>query len=157
MNLSHYSNEPALVLRSVKQEWRYGKPASYEKPNGLWVSVDGEDDWAAWCAAESFPIGAIRHRVELVADARILRCQNAFDLDCLTERYKIEVPSSSWHRVTIDWSRVAGEYQGIIIAPYVWSRKLHEAYDWYYGWDCASGCIWDAAAVSLIEPVKEVA
>ena len=23
---------------------------------------------------------------------------------------------------------------------------------WYYGWDCASGCIWDPAAVAEIKP-----
>lgn len=52
----------------------------------------------------------------------------------------------------IDWRRVAESYQGIVIAPYVWARRHHLASGWYYAWDCASGCIWDSAAVAAIMP-----
>lgn len=158
LSLSHYSAEPVLAVYSVEQTWRHGTPSEYEKPKGLWLSVDGEDDWAAWCESEKFGIGSIRHRVELASGANILRCSDALDVRCLTERYSIDIPGSySWRHRAVDWHRIAREYQGIIIAPYVWTCRLEMDTNWYYGWDCASGCIWDAAAVACIEPVREAA
>jgi hypothetical protein len=50
----------------------------------------------------------------------------------------------------IDWGRVAEQYHGIVIAPYQWSLRLDLM--WYYGWDCASGCIWDTWIVERVEP-----
>ena len=54
---------------------------------------------------------------------------------------------SLWHNELdtheIDWKKVKSKYQGIIIAPYQWSCRLNLDSNWYYGWDCASGCIWD--------------
>ena len=52
------------------------------------------------------------------------------------------------------WPGVAAEgWAGIEIAPYIWARRLDGPARWYYGWDAASGCIWDptAAAVELTE------
>ena len=48
-----------------------------------------------------------------------------------------------------DWARVGEAYPGIIIAPYIWSRRL-DGPMWYYGWDCASGCVWDPSVVRSI-------
>jgi len=36
---------------------------------------------------------------------------------------------------------VSKEYDGIEIAPYQWDARL--SLIWYYGWDVASGCIWN--------------
>ena len=46
-----------------------------------------------------------------------------------------------------DWGAVAARYDGIEIAPYVWERRL-EVW-WYYGWDCASGCLWRPKATKI--------
>ncbi len=40
LTLSHYSREAAITPRSVDQREPYKR---FDKPNGLWVSVDGED------------------------------------------------------------------------------------------------------------------
>ena len=53
----------------------------------------------------------------------------------------------------IDWAEVASKYDGIIISPYQWSLRLDMEMMWYYGWDCASGCIWN---ISAIKELKEV-
>jgi len=153
--LSHFSSEPVSVVRSVEQRWRYELPSEHEKPKGFWVSVDGEDDWASWCASEDFGIGQIRHNVVLAPNANILRCHDKLDVLCLTERYGIDIPGYSWSRKAIDWQRIASEYQGLIIAPYVWECRLNDECNWYYGWDCASGCIWDAAAIASVSEVRQ--
>jgi hypothetical protein len=54
----------------------------------------------------------------------------------------------------IDWPRVAERFDGVIIAPYQWKHRLELM--WYYGWDCASGCIWNARAVSCFEVAETV-
>jgi hypothetical protein len=58
-------------------------------------------------------------------------------------------------RFEIEWRKVAERFDGIIIAPYIWQRRLDLESSWYYSWDCASGCIWNASAVREIVPMYE--
>lgn len=151
MILSHYSYAEGIAPESRDQDEN-----PYSKPRGFWVSVDGEDDWPSWCASEEFrDTGAQHHhRVTLADGARVLVVDSVSALDDFTERYG--VPD---HRFSvrpskgdgIDWVAVAEDWQGIIIAPYQWECRL--TLSWYYTWDCASGCIWDADAIASVEPV----
>ena len=43
-----------------------------------------------------------------------------------------------------DWAKVASHYDGIEICPYIESRRNMT---WYYGWDVASGCVWNASGI----------
>ena len=145
---SHYSNEAVLSPRTVAQTGR-----RFDKPDGLWVSIDGEDDWASWCRSENYAdIDAqYRHRVRLADDARILTLTSVEALDDFTERYGEAWPGMYRDKMSrINWHEVAATWQGIVIAPYQWRRRL--ALTWYYGWDCASGCIWDARAIASVDP-----
>lgn len=158
-SLLHYSSEPVERVHSVEQRVR-----PHFKPRGLWVSVEESADpepqsWREFCERSEWRLDALAcvHEVALVPDAHILRISGALDLDAFTEAYKsLDLPL--YRPDIIEWSRVATKYQGIIISPYIWSRRLHDEYQWYYSWDVASGCIWDAAAVegirlrSLAEP-----
>jgi len=157
MRLVHYSASPLTAVRSVEQT-----DQPHFKPRGLWVSAEtgNEDGWAEWCLEESFALGrlACLSEIKLAADARILRLASARDIDEFTARRGVAaVPVYRTHR-TINWQPVAEEYQGIIIAPYIWERRLTDHAPWYYAWDCASGCIWDAAAIASIhlsEPLEQ--
>jgi hypothetical protein len=155
MLLSHFSSHPLGEIRSVAQGWKGEHRSCYAKPKGLWVSVDGEQDWKEWCEAESFGIGSIRYRVHLVDEPRLLILPTPLDLDVFTERYGRE---HRWGQgfidTYIDWPSVAEEYSGIIIAPYQWARL---ELNWYYPWDCASGCIWNADAIARVEEYREAA
>jgi hypothetical protein len=116
--------------------------------NPLWVSVQGEHDWASWCAAEDFGIGKLVHRVVLKPDANILHISTESQLEDFAENYRftsLQFPSATG----IEWKKVAAKYQGIIIAPY--QRRHRLSMMWYYTWDCASGCIWDSDVVERIE------
>jgi hypothetical protein len=116
------------------------------KPNGLWVSVDRA--WRDWCEAESFRLDAfvVPHRVTVPASTRVLRLKGPDAIDAFTRRYR---SGNRLGHAMIDWSRVAAEHDGILIAPYCWSRRLTPETFWYYGWDCASGCIWNLAGVQM--------
>jgi hypothetical protein len=150
MRLIHYSKTPVNALRPVSPDV---EPNG--KPVGLWVSVEGESDWKEWCEAEQFHLDALAfaHEVTLKPDAKILIVPTAFDLDVFTEAFSKPCEWSSSRR-EIDWLGVAELYQGIVIAPYQWSRRLAEHTFWYYGWDCASGCIWDINAIDALTVVS---
>lgn len=149
--LTHYSDEPIRRIASKEQE---AGPSF--KPIGLWVSVDeGGDGWADWCRSEGFRPSNLRHvhNVNLWRDARIMHLRTAVDLDDFTNLYGERLSFGedvSYAPLWIRWDRVAEEYAGIIIAPYQWSRRLDDRAPWYYSWDCASGCIWDANAISSV-------
>ncbi len=147
MRLIHYSAKPVLPIISRAQ---IETPLS--KPVGLWLSVPGDDGWKAWCEAEGFGLGSLKceHEVELSEGANILRLCSADDLDEFTSVYGRD-RLNPYPYCQIDWRAVAAKHQGIIIAPYIWPRRLDgRASNWYYGWDCASGCIWDATAIERI-------
>lgn len=153
MQLSHFSDHKILEFYSVPQD-REG--AGFGKPRGLWVSVDGEDDWPAWCKAEQFrdTDKQNHYRVNLAETHGCLVLTTADEVFDFGVKYG-KPTSEPYARGYIDWARVAREYNGLIIAPYQWPARLDERSFWYYGWDCASGCIWGAAAVQSIELLRE--
>jgi len=160
MKLVHFSDQ---IVTAVHNDFRQ---TGHNKPHGFWVSVEGEIDgeesygWRQWCEDEGFGLNRLTHahEVTLTPDAHILRIRTGVDLNTFDDQWR-EQPDWSdpiqrkYHprlSSTIDWSRVAKRWQGIIIAPYLWSHRLEGPF-WYYGWDCASGCIWDPSAIASIK------
>jgi hypothetical protein len=155
-SLSHFSKTPLLEIRSVDQRPQspdYKSP--YDKPRGLWVSVDGPSDWPSWCHSEmpDWMSGVIHHRIRLVESPRILLLANIGMMIDFQSEFGREC--GRWDERYIDWPTVAERYHGIIIAPYHWACRYEMK--WYYGWDCASGCIWNAEAIASVEQVREAA
>lgn len=157
----HYASEPVTLDRY--REYVQGRPETFRKPRGFWVSVTGEDDWPSWCRNEDFEIGrlAVEHTVTLAPSAKILRLHSAAGMREFHDRFAVEGdferrhPALAGHdRWPIDWRAVAEEYDGVIIAPYQWSQRL--GLSWYYGWDVASGCIWNLTAIASVAPVMAV-
>lgn len=157
--LIHYASE-SFTLDHTR---RYVQPEAHAfgKPTGFWVSVAGDKDWPSWCRDEGFAIDrlAVEHAVTLASDANVLHIKSVHDLDNFHDRYAVETedvrryPTRSFRSWPIGWQVVAEHYDGIIIAPYQWSHRLNM--EWYYGWDVASGCIWNLAAIERfvrIEP-----
>lgn len=156
MKLSHFSDEETITPYAVAQP---EKVFTYEKPKGLWVSVDGPDDWPAWNESEQFRDTSSQHRhaVTLADDHEVLV------LDTIE---KVMAFDQFWSRPDgfmgdgasplgdrwrgIHWAGIAAEHQGVVIAPYQWPLRMR--LDWYYPWDCASGCIWDPAAIKEVMP-----
>lgn len=153
MRLLHYSNNKIQKLNDDKYEYLCAGLQS--KPTGLWVSVEGKDDWKEWCSKEDFQVDRLKfvHEITLKEDANILHLKTAKEIRDFGKKY----PSKDKQHVRIlkfyhlDWGSVKQKYQGIIIAPYQWQCRLKKETSWYYGWDCASGCIWD---LSCIEEFK---
>lgn len=162
MRLLHYSPAPIEAVYSCKQAEEAPRHR-FDKPNGLWVSVEGEHDWLSWCEAESYgsPREQLCYEVVLSERANILRIESAEELRGFTRKYGVDPYIGTQFQGTlgkgINWDAIATEYDGIIIAPYRWECRLAPDTGWYYGWDCASGCIWDAEAVGRITLVQQPA
>jgi hypothetical protein len=138
MKLLHYSHKPVTHVTSASQD-----ESLILKPNGFWISVD--DEWKQWCIAENFRLDCLNYvyEVTLAPKANILRISDVSGIDEFTEKFV-------GAELFIQWNAVAQLYSGIIIAPYIWERRMSRDTMWYYGWDCASGCIWDADAIADI-------
>lgn len=157
MILEHWSSESPSIDRARISGDGF---RCRHKPNGFWVSVAGPHDWPAYLVGLRGTRGAVpayRHRIELAPDARILTLDSAeailaFSRDHgLASIHGTPVPPGD----AIDWDLVEREWQGIIIAPYQPTLRRDPRTRWYYGWDCASGCIWDPAAILDISPAKD--
>lgn len=121
-------------------------PTAYAKPIGFWYSVDG--DWERWCESEMPGWLTDRHVHEVtLGQEDMVFIRDTLDLDLFHEKY---FKGGRWSG-GIDWPSVAAEYDGIEIAPYLWARRLEgDCSRWYYGWDCASGCIWRPRGVEVV-------
>lgn len=165
MRLEHYTEE---VFKFERRSYEQHEPRGFLKPVGLWVSVAGEDDWPAWCRAEEFCLSSLEHLsvVTLVDDANVLLIDTAVKLDEFHEKYAVDddllhtgkASRRPWARDekkywAMDWRAVAAEYDGIIMAPYLWSRRL-DGPMWYYGIDAASGCIWNLDAIAEVKVIR---
>ena len=150
MRLIHYSKKPLVRVRSMKHT-DYGCGA-YKTP-GLWVSVEGADDWLAWCKAESWSVDAMACATEVIlaGDANVHHISGAASIDAFTAEFKVK-NRPDWDR-SIDWPAIRKRWRGLIIAPYCWERRLSPHTSWYYGWDCASGVIWGAKAVKELRAI----
>ena len=140
MELLHYGAEPVGKLELRNQE-----KCRVFKPNGFWVSVG--DSWKEWCESECFGLKRLEcvSKIILKPTANILTLTSPEQLDEFSREYGEEKISIYFE---IDWAKVANEYDGIIITPYIYERRLELM--WYYGWDCASGCIWNTDCIQSI-------
>lgn len=143
--LAHHAAGPVSLDRSRRyaQEPRV---SPFGKPNGLWVSIAGDDGWAAWCRDQNYRIDLLSttHQVTLRSRADIRFINDVSALDAFDSEFRGGGDGSG-----IDWATVAKRHDGMIIAPYQWSRRSQ--LDWYYGWDCASGCIWNLDAIESFD------
>lgn len=159
MKLMHYSMESMEFDRAR----RYTQPQPYGcgKPIGFWVSVEGEDDWPAYVEREASPEWLRwAYKVHVDPDAKILRIDSPEGIDLFHQAYATQTlyerEYTSQHRDwPIDWPMVAEDYDGIIIAPYQWSRRMSP--HWYYNWDCASGCLFTTEAINTVTLVARPA
>lgn len=147
----NFSRSPIQQIPSYRGEW-----TEHDKPTGFWVSdEDAETSWSEWCASENYADLSKQpaYEVVLIENHNVLMIESVEALDAFAERFgALSDPYGFGRdRYIIQWDRVAKEYDGIIITPYQWSRRLHHESMWYYGWDCASGCIWNFNAVDRVE------
>jgi hypothetical protein len=153
ISLAEYADRPQKGPRED------GYRSDYQKPCGTWITDDSEHCWREWCTAENFIREKITHKHRVILDeTNILFLRCAYDLDDFTRDFGVDIwwgpdghPRKHMNRC-IEWEKVSGVYDGIIITPYIWERRMD--LNWYYTWDCASGCIWNVRAIKAIDLIE---
>ncbi|RTK98339.1 MAG: hypothetical protein EKK65_11140 [Lysobacterales bacterium] len=147
---------PYTFTKRVGHDFAFNPSRTYTqdqdcKPTGFWVSVDG--DWERWLSDEGLDgdeWGVRTVTIDLDADA-CLWITSVEELDDFHDNYAtphagVFCGRPDYYR--IDWEPLTAQWSGIVIAPYLWERRLGPgASRWYYPWDAASGCIWDLSAI----------
>jgi hypothetical protein len=150
MPFIHHSRCPILEVYDSEQTLSDGAGA---KPDGLWFSIDDGADWIAFCkkrhVEDGWSLDCLKYQTEIVfiECANILHLTSAADIDAFTIKYLMNSSAK------IDWCRVAGSFDGIIIAPHCDERMRHERTRWYHDWEVASGCVWRTNAVKSLRPL----
>lgn len=152
MKFIHYTHEEFEI---EPRDYDQSKLHWQSKPRGLWFSVEGPEDWKWWCEAENFCIENLKisYELKIKEKSKILWIETEKDIFEMTNKYPMRTRSYDIFSDTyqLNWKKVKEEYQGIVIPKYFWECRLALESCWYYGWDCASGCIWD---VDCIEEFK---
>ncbi len=124
------------------------------KPNGLWYECqDGSsENWKDFCTT-GFSSGYKYDGTYNIAlnDYEILFIPNEHYFEKFYKMYSTNHPAdpdgTKGLDKMIDWPRVANDYAGIEICPYLDSKRMDDDSFWYYGWDVASGCVWSPAGI----------
>lgn len=141
MDLYHYSKNK-LELKNLSY-----KQGCYDKPVGLWVTMDDEYDWKNFCIAEEFRLENLKYKnkIELSDSANILIINSIEEFDKFSSMYRDD--DFYFYK---NWNEISKKYDGIIITKYFWERRLVRKHQWYYSWDCVSGCIWNCSIMRVV-------
>ncbi len=145
MRLFHYrGSSESFQLYHVVQ------PLQHFKPKGLWLTADDEYNWEWWCKAEEFNLEDLKYRfiVNLHEHANLKIISNIDQLDRFEREFQLPEVNTFGSIYAIDWRQVAEQFDGIVIVPYLWDRRLSTM--WYYSWDCSSACIWNPSVIQSI-------
>jgi hypothetical protein len=139
----HLTHEGDLEKKNFKQ--REGGP----KPVGLWYAVGfGWLDFTTHEHTSFYQYDQHIYAFEISLDGlNVLRITNYDELVKFEKQYAItkDDPYSMLKGWDINWAKVAESYDGIEIAPYIYKARM--THKWYYGWDVASGCIWNTTGL----------
>lgn len=148
--LFHFSAKSFQFDREKKYK-HGGNHLRFFKPYGLWLSDESDYGWGQWCEDNDFRTEGLRYRHEFMVNLDdVLVLDTDEKILQFNEKYnkpKFEISAMNYP----DWPEMAKTYKGIFISPYSWNLRLAQNLMWYYGWDCASACIWDLSAVELIQ------
>ena len=145
IELYHFCKE--LMVYDPKMMY---KQENRHKPKGLWVSDESDYGWKEWCNENEFGEARLKtcYKVDIIVNSNLLVISNVQELKDFTSEYAIKLYEFLF---AINWEQVAKDYGGVIITPHQGTLGLGINYTWYYGWDCASGCIWDLNLIGGID------
>lgn len=140
--IHHTDNE----IIKVKQ---YFNQREVFKPIGLWYDID--NSWTEWCKG-NMPDWTYKNHFELEIDeSKILIIDTKEKLLDFDKQYSVSISKRVNGICVIDWVSVSNKYSGIEISPYRYDCRF--GLFWYYGWDVASGCIWNFDCIHSINKI----
>lgn len=120
---------------------------SDDKPNGFWYGFG--DKWIDWAevAGPEYK-GKYVYEVDIKSSS-ILEIKNYPEIIEFTRKYRSRKQIIPGIIFSIDWQKIELKYDGIEINPYIGQARNNEKTIWYYGWDVASGCIWNLDNIDM--------
>ena len=145
----HTTDNPKLKVRSHPKQQAVGM-----KPDGLWYGIGTA--WIDWMVREGYdqnPDWKDKHTfdIEIVSSKILILTTTKEFLDFEREFSTRDTILGSLYPM-IDWQKVADRHSGIEIQKYF--REFRHSHKWYYIWDVASGCIWNADAVVSVKKIS---
>ncbi len=142
----HITNNSDIIYKKHKQNNSY-------KPVGLWYSFGLE--WLDFIIDSGMDFYLDKKLHTFLIDTnelKILKISNIEEMGNFFNEFKENNDYSNLLSLRniagIDWIKVSEIYDGIEIYPYLYEgRRKH---NWYYGWDVASGCIWNTEKLKHI-------
>jgi hypothetical protein len=134
------SRDKFTGMRNIKQVTQ----PYHTKPKGLWYSCG--DEWVEWLRSE-MPQWETdsNYLYEVDPSDKVLYISSNAEMRMFESTYGIR---AKFGGSAIDWAKVQSDgHAGIEICPYLGDFRWH---DWYYGWDVASGCIWDKTGIAKV-------
>jgi len=132
------SSNSELTFNQVPIE----KQSQGAKPRGLWYGVG--PSWIDWVRSE-MPDWEVDNIFKIdVNQDMMLTITNSEELLAFNKKYGIK---TEYYNI-IDWAKVASDYGGIEISPYNYKLRMEREVFWYYGWDVASGCVWNEGVIT---------
>ena len=140
MNRYHYSCKIIEYLDNMNYKQNIGF-----KPTGLWYSIEG--DWEIWCRNNNFRTNDLKYKY--LIDFDILKIINIFNEKNLIDFHNEFKIKTSIYFDNVNWLEVSQKYSGFEISNF--PNKIRNNFNWLYGWDCSSGCIWDINIIKSFE------
>ena len=124
------------------------------KPEGLWYECqDGSAmTWRDFCTTSMSSGYKYDSTYNVILnDYEILFIPDEYHFEKFYKMYSVNHPAdpsgARGFDKMIDWPKVASHYAGIEICPYLINKRNDEDSFWYYGWDVASGCVWNDTGI----------
>ena len=146
----HYTARGITALDLNRTYAQTSKDFERHKPNGLWLSITGNNDWEKNCLKANYRLDSLKSKflVFLKEASKILILHSTATYDNFAKKYGYY--SEQGRRVLLfRWEEILKDYQGIAV-PRLYS-EIFGIVQWHNAWRCTSACIWDLQAVKYAE------
>jgi tRNA nucleotidyltransferase/poly(A) polymerase len=154
----HFGKAKITITQSPLDLERSYAPSTKIKPTGIWYGCGvgwlkfvEENDWESTAGSQIWSLKINMGKIKSLVDAK--------EIDRFSWKFRnMESYIENHLDKRIDWAKVASTFSGIECCPYPVGDKTKIDNLWYYAFDMASGCIWDASAISntiLVAELKE--
>jgi len=142
----HYTGEGIAALDLSRSYAQTAKDFSRHTPNGLWLSITGNNDWEKNCLKNNYRLDNLKSefQVFLKAASKILILHSRAAYENFAKKYSYY--GGQDRRVLLfRWEEIIKDYQGIAL-PRLYP-EVFGVVQWRNAWGCTSACIWDLQAV----------
>ena len=149
--LSSFEDNDYISILKTPFKMQENVLKTHVKPCGVWFSYANTcDNWINWCLDEQpdwiNPNSHFIYKMDIINDScRILCITNLDQLKWFHDTYKKKINGFFY---MIQWELVQNDgWSGILIDSM--TIENNEINNWYIGWDCSSGCIWDTSIIKM--------